>query len=404
MFVSGGFQLSLDMFPLTMMGTNRIATDIAQVSDLGVGLCQSYSIVNMTASISNIISGANEYLDMAQSNGLMVMFDLNISNALGQPDGLSKATQLVQAIKDHPALGFWYLYDEPEIHGVTANDLLPYYNMLKTETPVIPVAISHCWCDGRYDYANVEDIFMVGTYPVHEGAFPGAPLDNVTDLLREVMSSTSDEVMVIPQAFNYFPNYDPTCPSCRFPTAEELRYWAYASMIQGSRGLVWWSYGAAMWTGSPDGVAWVRGPFSTVSNELATFVDAVEPAHGVNMILDGTVGDNELFMGIWDSSGRKWVVLTNNQAVEREVTVDTAGQISFGRLVSWGLSDNASPYIDGGQFSVNLGPWETIIWKVSAAGDLDNDGDVDINDLSLMTVDWLTCTDPEDSNCDPYWR
>lgn len=38
------------------------------------------------------------------------------------------------------------------------------------------------------------------------------------------------------------------------------------------------------------------------------------------------------------------------------------------------------------------------------AGDLNEDSTVDIQDFALLASDWMECTDPEDVNCDAFWK
>ena len=83
---------------------------------------------------------------------------------LRDPEHLKKLRTAVREWKNHPALGMWYLFDEPspELH----ERLLNIYKMLKTETPDIPVLLCLSWIKNYQVFKDCADILMPDLYPV----------------------------------------------------------------------------------------------------------------------------------------------------------------------------------------------------------------------------------------------
>ncbi len=138
---ASGFRLDSDEFPIGMFSVDSPGA-MAQVARMGVGYVHTYA--GGRSLTETELARDRAYLDEAQKNGLKVMFNLNGPVWLKRPDGVAEMLTLVSTFKDHPALGFWYLYDEPD-GSCTAAQLKPYYEAIRAATPAIPVAVCTAW-------------------------------------------------------------------------------------------------------------------------------------------------------------------------------------------------------------------------------------------------------------------
>ncbi len=70
------------------------------------------------------------------------------------------------AIKNDPAILAWYLYDEPEGHGISPATALQEYQRVQGIDPSHPIGMAHFLYDALTNYANAEDFVMSDVYPL----------------------------------------------------------------------------------------------------------------------------------------------------------------------------------------------------------------------------------------------
>ena len=116
-------------------------------------------------------------LNLAQKHGMKVMFNLRGKDWAGKNFDLKNFTKFVRKFKSHPALGMWYLYDEPKIKALP--NLQKLYGILKQETPNVPVAIAMCWSIDWNKFGEAYDILMPDIYPVGVSRFSKRPARTV---------------------------------------------------------------------------------------------------------------------------------------------------------------------------------------------------------------------------------
>ena len=166
--------LSSDEFPIGMYSVDSEGA-MLQVKEMGVDYVHTYGMGN-DASPEGIADDL-AYMDLAHKHGLKVMVYLSGHKWVAD-HGLLEMHKIVMALKDHPAMGFWLFYDEPA-GKLTHAQLLPFYWLLKYETPDVPVAIVEAWTKDWWKTAEVCDILQLDAYPVRDEPFPIAPLGNV---------------------------------------------------------------------------------------------------------------------------------------------------------------------------------------------------------------------------------
>src|SRR5690606_20581139 len=100
-----------EKFPMAMYAVPASEANFSQMRDMGINYVHLYGLTAVPVNQQSF-DKIQQYLDLAQKHGLKVMFDLNGSRLV--PDGLEEMRSVVRRFKDHPAVGFWYLYDEPD--------------------------------------------------------------------------------------------------------------------------------------------------------------------------------------------------------------------------------------------------------------------------------------------------
>lgn len=354
-------RLGSDEFPLGMYSVDSPAA-MAQVAEMGIGYVHTYA--GGRATTAEALARDRAYLDAAAAAGLKVMYNLNGPTWLKHPDGVNEMLKLVEAFKSHPALGFWYLYDEPD-GAYTADQLRPYYEAVKRATPDIPVAVCTAWSARWQAHVSVLDLLLTDIYPVTGLPFPEAKLDHVTKFTQSALG-LGKPVIPVNQCFNWkaLAGKDETyrgCPTStlRYPNTTELRYWCYGGLCQGVRGMFWWSYYRSV----QGGYGWLKGGFASTLREFAEFTRAVAPAHRPESF--ERARDDDALLALWSRPGGDYLVLVNAWPLARSLSRGLEGRLTEAALTPWGSTRAAAARIENGRLSVDrIEPWEALVWKV----------------------------------------
>ena len=366
------YNIDSNEYPSIMFGVGPDEKKFVFIKELGCSYIQHYGLgPKPDDDVEDSISYALDYLDLAEDNNLKVMMPLNAHLLVEDGNGLDKVYNFVSAVKDHNALGFWYLADEPE--GLWYDyQMEDFYDVVKSVDANIPVAMAHCWCNAVShwaDFGGAEDILMPDIYPVYDENFPSAPLHWVTDFYN-LADAIRDGEMPILQSFNRqslhldvndnpLPGYE----DYRYPNEKELRYWVYTTMVQGAEGVAWYSYGASVENGY--GRDWLESTFPLVSREVQKFASLVMPAYEGYTIYDGQeVSPTDVYLMTWNLDTGLWVVLVNGCSSTRNLTLDVSSKITSATLEPWGRSRDVSVTVSNGSFTINdIQPWEVFVWK-----------------------------------------
>lgn len=355
--------LASDEFPIGMYSVDSEGA-MAQVKEMGVDYVHTYALGADTT--PEALAKYQAYMDAAQKHGLKVMVYLNgrrwVSN-----HGLLEMHKIVMALKDHPALGFWLLYDEPSgTH--TPRDLMPFYWLLKYETPQVPVAIVEAWAKDWWEDAKACDLLQLDAYPVKDEEFPTSPIGNVTTFVGRGVKLGSVPIMPVLQCYNRkVMDLKDTATSeearkFRYPNATELYYWSYSSLAQGVRGLFWWSYYRSV----QNGYGWINTEFKSAMQEVRRFVDLVKPAHKPEVFQYAP--DEDVYMALYRRPTGTYLVMANGQPIARRISRGTEKLLADeATLEPWGHTRAAEAKVTGGKVTVEAQPWETFVWRVTEA-------------------------------------
>jgi len=304
------------------------------------------------------------FFDRAAQHGLKVMANLKGQNRLQDGVSLEDFESYVSSFAKHPALGIWYLYDEPATKH-TAKEIEPFYKLLKEKTPGVSVAIGLNWTEKWDAFPSVLDIAMPDTYPVTGAPFPNASLHQVSNFTGDILEVYSNTIPIL-QMMNWkvFVKEGETelrrypIDQLRYPNAIEMRYMCFSAIAMGAKGLSFYSYIRSM----QDDPAWADKVLAPVLKEVRKFTDEIGGAalHRVRQ-----AEDDETYVTVFDGQEGKWVMLVNAWPAARKVGRNIKKLIPAGTLTPWGETRKGNATFEDGALHVEVEPWEVLIWRVT---------------------------------------
>lgn len=356
--------VKLEKFPVIAYSAEPLTDENFElIKDIGFNMVHSYKTGRDDE--TNIKRGL-KLLDLAQKHGMKVMFNLRGKDWAGKNFDLKNFTKFVRKFKSHPALGMWYLYDEPKIKALP--NLQKLYGILKQETPNVPVAIAMCWSIDWNKFGEAYDILMPDIYPVGDQDFPNAPLEQFTDFTQQSVD-LGKPVIPVAQMLNWrvFPKmakqrkFD--LKKCRYPNTEELRYWMFASAVMGTKGIAWYSY---YWSMTHDGAKkWAKNNFKPALNEYKSFIKATNSLKDCQQLKRSR--DARMLAMLCKDANKEYLVFVNNWPLERKnVSRWLENTIMEADLVPWGNTSKAKAIVQKGKLVLEapMAPWEVFIWEV----------------------------------------
>ena len=353
--------ISGNTFPIGVYSAgNPTDRGFGELKALGIDYVHRYRLA------SRAQEDVQAYLDMASNKGLKVMLDVSAfllpkyREEHGLEPSLAAFRECVRQWKDHPALGFWYFYDEPRETTISSDVLLRFHSVLKEETPDVLTAICVCWCERWYRYTGCADIIMPDFYPVRDAEFPRAKLNQQSEFFGRTRARC-ERMIPVAQCMG-FP---------RYPNPVELRYMMYAALTHGVRGLFFYSYWRSRYkpmAGCELRPSYMRGTFSPVLKELKEFVDRIRPAHEVQRVpnlTDEHYSSRQVLVGVWPRGESAYVVLINNWPEKRVISVPLCPHVMQGTLEPLGSTRSTSTRVEDGALRLDAHPWETFVWQVA---------------------------------------
>ncbi len=363
-------------FPIVAFSAgNPTDRNFAEVKALGFDYVHRYRLASHRDPAE-----VQTYMDTAARNGLKVMMDVSgfihprFRKAKTPDEGLGQLLAAVRKWKDHPALGFWYVYDEPTPKQMPVETLRRVHALIKRETPRVPTAIAQCWSAGWWKYMDCVDIIMPDFYPVRDKPFPEARLDLMPSFYGRVRAKAS-LCMPIVQCFG-FP---------RLPNRAEVRYMLYAALTQGIDGMAFWSYYYGRFRPfqkkDKDGVrrpgefdkSYMPKVYSPVLKEFKGFVAKVMPAREVaysKHVGAHRDGENHVIHGLWPRGDATYVVLINNQPAARRLSMPWRTDPANAALAPICGTRATDAKIRDGKLTISeMQPWETFVWEQTPTGE-----------------------------------
>jgi len=185
------------------------------------------------------------YLDAAQRNGLMAFIGFDRGNYSN--NGLCQlnfehVANRIAALRDHPALLAWYLFDEPDLphQYVSPRNLRRLYDFIHALDPYHPVIVTFAVKDSPERYPRCYDVYWTMVYRtpdyVHEKMSRDRNAIGDVPLMAIVHCYDREQTQLLRAG-------EPVNDAAFQPDLRMLRANAYTAVAEGSSGLCWWYYG-----------------------------------------------------------------------------------------------------------------------------------------------------------------
>ena len=253
----------LSPFPLGWYDDIRSPGRLTQFQQEGIDAVVAYNLDNLDP---------KPYLDKALVSGVGV--ELLLNRWWVRKADLSRLRSFVSRYKSHPALYGWQLADEPTIGKerelISPKSAQQVYRMLKSVDPDHRVSIVFGIYEDARPYVGAMDAMMFDAYPciAKRPEFSGLPKWWQRIKNRAVIGRRVGEYIPVLQGFGE-DAYGTHFLGKRLPTAAESRYMAFASIVSGADGLVYW-------TRYRTRSEWVRSVLNPVVTELRQLRPAFE--------------------------------------------------------------------------------------------------------------------------------
>jgi len=246
-----------------------------------------------------------QYLDAMAAHGRRTYV------TIVQPAILSGDTATIQtrvnALKSHPALAGWYLFDEPEYYSVTPQQLDAAYQAIKQVDPLHPVTFAAPGFAPGYPFLSALDYGILDPYPIPQAP----PSDILTNLANARATGKAFDYTI--QAYQSDMNLhwpgDAPGPQ-RFPSREETRSLAYLALNGGATNLIFYGY----WESHiVPGVAWEWMKAVDVGNELIRLgpIYSSTDAPQIGLVSSSSP---DLDTGVRQWQGKAYVTVVNKSA------------------------------------------------------------------------------------------
>ena len=224
-------------FPLAIYGMDRDAASLAEVRDAGFN---TVGVLEPEAP-----SATRSWMDTLQANGLKGWVrganGLALEDAATSPSAPVVEQQIraqVRELRDHPALLWWEVGDEPGWNGVPAADLARGQAVLRQEDPNHALAMTEFHNEGLMTpYVGIADIAGTWRYPDATGGFASHDVKR-SPYIDGVKNVRGDRPLqfALPGW-----SWDPIVTDWQnsYPTPEQSRFMAYQAVIQGAKALSW---------------------------------------------------------------------------------------------------------------------------------------------------------------------
>jgi len=175
---------------------------------------------------NTVLHGINpDQLDLLHQHGLMAVCDTS--------------EDWIKAAQHHPALLGWYLTDEPENRGVTADSEKKRYSELKTKDPDHPIGLCHTSFEALTTFKDACDFTMTDIYPItanRDKNIMGVSImmDEARRIHGPAWSQWTDiQTFVGPETDNGV---------WAVPLPHEVRFMVYQALVHRATGILYFSY------------------------------------------------------------------------------------------------------------------------------------------------------------------
>ena len=293
------------------------------------------------------VVGGTGSLDAAEAAGLKMGVSIH-----GHGDGwLDEIRKTVRAHRDHPALLFWMLFDEPGYNKADLMLIHDAYNLIYEEDPVHPVYLVITNPKVYETFGRCCDVLAVDTYPISRSDISKVP-ENIARAYR--VSDGDQPVWHCGQLFSW--------PADRYPTPQEHRLMTYSAIQAGTKAMLWYTYS---WRGNalPETVPLLWEEHLKIMAELKELEPViVYPGLGEKL---GT-GHHSLRATAKRGPGNSLTVFAVNVSEEKTVTSRIQLPTTFTGDIEV-LFENRSQRIEDGLLCDEFSPLTVHIYQIGRA-------------------------------------
>jgi hypothetical protein len=294
------------------------------------------------------------FLDECQKRGLKVVFWMQPNSFLDYKTIKEAVIRTINRFKDHSAILFWYLLDEPEgwwfkEGGKKESDLLDLYNAAKIADPYRPVQINwYDWTPGKGGYGslNATDIGSLDRYPIGKAENAMKAVADIASLMNKDCRERNMPTAFWVQMYGYD-------DAVREPTPEEERCMSYICICYGMRAIYYFIY-KPMYSGLWESMI-----------ELGKELKVLEPVLGAPdawEIAVDAIGD--IHFSIWKSGAKIYLITCNGGGDEITVSFDLhkISGFTFRKAIVW--FEGREFDLEDGKFADTFKPYERHVYEL----------------------------------------
>lgn len=188
--------------------------------------------------------------ELARKYGLWIAADVRLHRGpafgMDKPSGMDKAREYIRVVKDFPNLLCYYIDDEANIESKEPPEgMAKIHQIVKEEDPYHPTYFNGFETSWIGNYQKACDINGFDYYPLYtRGGECTAPLSRYAYLVKDAINqvNNSQPIWVVTAAHEGGRINDPWHRRDRIPNYRENRCVAYISIINGAKGIWWWTY------------------------------------------------------------------------------------------------------------------------------------------------------------------
>ena len=340
-----------DFFPLSWYDSVDNLDTPAQIATEGINLIVPYTG-------KSDVTQVKAYLDRAAAVGIKVMVE--IPRLEVRRDHRWLITQLVKALKNHPAVYGWYLFDEPEFIQMSPALLKRVYDAIKIEDPNHTVAIAFGRLERVKPYLQALDTLVYFRYPCYYDSpeFCGFEDGSFKDLAAEAaaLSLERDNFWMALQGYGEDKYGRPTQFNRRLPSLEEERYMIYSAVLAHANGLLFWTHYRSQ-------QQWIDRVLTPLIEELREYLPAITNRNSVvpKVVSDARV-QTKLFR--YPQTGDLLLIAINHsgQSFTTEMALQPRVRVNLARVGS----ENRAIAIDRGRLTDVFEPFAVHVYQLQS--------------------------------------
>ena len=314
--------------------------------------------------------GTNEeFLACARSNGMMAWTAYRSEWDVVAMPGEDFANRL----RHDPTTLAWYLGDDTSRHQ-SPEELIDYNDAVKAFDPNHPTAQADGLhmerpVDNYCAYVEGTDIFIPEIYPIHTASTNSDPncvaivISNMIRCRADAAKFGKGKVKAIMPVLQHFKGWG-NWP--RFPNPDEAMAMAFAAVVQGAGGVLWYTYGG---TGRNQGVTSTPERWAATTN-MATRLKEISPALLSSTIaislpeivggpVKDTCGNPSLSVLAKRYGGAVWIIAVNS-CYDRVDARITAPEGEEDAEVLW---ENRKVQVRDGRFDDSFAPFAVHVYR-----------------------------------------